>query len=223
MKIGIIGNGKMGQLISTLAEKRGHKIVFRSNSSNPIDNFELKEIDIAIDFSTPKSAYKNISHAINNGIPTISGTTGWLDKIQDIQNLCNKKNGSFLHSSNFSIGMNLFFELNKKLSTLIKSYNYDITIHEKHHKNKLDIPSGTAIKLSNDINNISNNEVNIKSTRMNDIIGEHSIMCESLNDTIEIKHIAKNRKDFAVGAIIAAEWLINKKGVFGMTDVLKGL
>jgi len=221
MKIAILGNGKMGILISKLAIQRGHTIVTVSSSKNPGKDLDLSDTDVAIDFSTPNSAFDNISHAIKNGIPTISGTTGWLDKINEIYKLCNKKeNGAFLHSSNFSLGMNMFFKLNKNLAQLMQKKEYNSSIHETHHKNKLDSPSGTAISLQNDINSILGEKSKITSERINQITGTHKVIYSCNEDEIEIKHTAKNRNGFAMGAVLAAEWIKGKNGVFTLNDII---
>ena len=221
MNIIIMGNGKMGKQIAKLAQQRNHNIIKIADSNNQGELLDLKEADVCIEFSTPETAFKNISHSIKSGIPVISGTTGWLNKIEEIKDICNTYNGSFLYSENFSIGMNILFELNKKLAHLMKEQNYDCTINEIHHKQKIDAPSGTAKKLANNIKEILMYETNIAYERKNDVIGEHNIIYSSEEDLIKITHIAKNREAFAYGAIIAAEWIINKKGIFNFYDVIK--
>ena len=221
MKIAILGNGKMGRRISELATEKGHKIVITSCSENTAISLDLSIADVAIDFSTPTTAFENISHAINSGIPVISGTTAWLEKLQDVKDLCIAKEGAFLYASNFSLGMNIVFELNKKLTKLVKNQKYEVKIHETHHNEKLDSPSGTAKTLATDTKNILQKEINITSDRIKDVSGTHIITYSSSADKIEIKHTAKNRDGFAMGAIIAAEWIIGRKGVFCLQDVLK--
>ncbi|MDA1009022.1 MAG: 4-hydroxy-tetrahydrodipicolinate reductase [Bacteroidetes bacterium] len=220
MKIAILGNGKMGKRISELAIKKGHSIVCISDSKTPAKSLDLSIADVAIDFSTPTAAFENISHAINSGIPIISGTTAWLDKLQNINDLCIKKEGAFLYASNFSLGVNIFFELNKKLATLMKNQSYESKIHEIHHTQKLDSPSGTAITLAVQMNEILMTKTKITADRIDDIPGTHQITYSSKVDEIEIKHTANNRDGFAMGAIIAAEWIIGKKGIYSMKDVL---
>ena len=220
MKIAILGNGKMGKRIGRLAKINGDKIVVTSSSNRPAISIDLNIADVAIDFSTPFSAFENISHAINSGIPVISGTTAWLEKMQDIERLCIERNGAFLYASNFSLGMNIFFELNKKLAELMRNHKYESQIHEIHHTEKLDSPSGTAITLAKQMENILSAESKITTDRIDDVPGTHQITYSSLVDEIKIKHIAKNRDGFAMGAIIAAEWIIGKKGIFSMKDVL---
>ena len=220
MKIAILGNGRMGKQISQLAKQRGHTIACISSSERPAHTLELNTSDIAIDFSTPTTAFNNISHAINSGIPVISGTTGWLDKLSEIKELCISKSGAFLYASNFSLGMNIFFELNKKLTNLMKNQNYKSTIHEIHHTQKLDSPSGTAKTLGKQMNEILNKNTPITAERIANEIGTHTVTYRSAVDEIDITHTAKNRDGFAMGAIIAAEWIIGKKGIFSMKDVL---
>ncbi|MDC0204576.1 4-hydroxy-tetrahydrodipicolinate reductase [Flavobacteriales bacterium] len=220
MNIVLFGNGKMGKLIGKLATEKGHKIVAVSSSNNPTNSLDLSAIDVAIDFSTPTTAFENIKHAINNRVPVISGTTGWLDQLEVIEDLCKANNGAFLYASNFSVGMNLFFKLNKQLSLLMKNQQYESNIHEIHHAEKLDSPSGTAKKLAKDMGSILNNQPPITADRIESVLGVHSITFTSLEDEIEIKHTANNRNGFAIGAIRAAEWIIDKKGVFTLDDVL---
>ena len=220
MKIAILGNGKMGKRIGELAKRNRDKIVAVSSSNRPAISIDLSVADVAIDFSTPSSAFENISHAISSGIPVVSGTTGWLEKMKDIERLCIERNGAFLYASNFSLGMNIFFEINKKLAELMKNHKYESKIHETHHTEKLDSPSGTAIALAEQMENILNTKSQITNDRINNVTGTHQITYSSSVDEIEIKHIAKNRDGFAIGAIIAAEWIIGKKGIFSMKDVL---
>jgi len=220
MKIAILGNGRMGKHISELAKKRGHIIVCVSSSENPANTLDVSTADVAVDFSTPTTAFNNIKHAIESGIPVISGTTGWLNKLSEIEELCISKSGAFLYTSNFSLGMNIFFELNKKLAKLIKDQNYKSTIHEIHHTQKLDSPSGTAKTLWKQMDGILKNNTPITTERIVDETGTHTVTYRSSVDEIEIKHTAKNRDGFAMGAIIAAEWIQNKKGIFNMQDVL---
>jgi len=220
MKIAILGNGKMGKKITELSIKKGHSVVCISSSNNPAKLLNLNIADVAIDFSTPSTAFENVAHAINSGVPVISGTTAWLDKLQNINDLCIAKGGAFLHASNFSLGANIFLEINKTLAKLMRNQNYESNIHEIHHTQKLDSPSGTAIALSKQINKIRGDNTPITSHRVNNNAGTHQITYSSKEDKIEIKHTANNRDCFAIGAIIAAEWIIGKKGVYSMKDVL---
>ena len=231
MKIALLGYGKMGKVIERIALERGHEIVLRKSSASSFDG--LDNADVAIDFSVPSSAVTNISECLNNGIPVISGTTGWLEDYNKMVALCEEKNGAFIYGSNFSLGVNLFFELNNYLAKMMSKFNqYKVTMEEIHHTQKLDAPSGTAITLAKGIienSNYSNwtldnpneNEIQIDAKRIENVPGTHSIFYTSEVDTIEIKHTAHNRDGFALGSIIAAEWLVGKKGVFTMKDVLE--
>lgn len=230
MKIALIGYGKMGKTIEKLAVEAGHKIVFKSTSSTADGDLSLA--DVAIEFSTPETAFQNIKKALDSGIPVVSGTTGWLDRYSEIEECCKNKNGSFLYASNFSIGVNLFFAINEFAGKLMSSYkDYIVSIDEIHHTAKKDAPSGTAISLAEDILKLSSktewvlnkeerNKISIFSHREEDVKGTHIITYSSTIDTIQLKHEAHSREGFAKGAILAAEWLKNKKGVFTMKDVL---
>mgnify|MGYP006150205161 CR=1 FL=1 len=230
MKIALLGYGKMGKEIEKIAISRGHKIVIRKDLDDKID---INLADVAIDFSVPKAAFSNISNCLNHQVPVISGTTGWLDKYEDAISLCKEKKGAFIYASNYSLGVNIFFELNKQLAKMMKAVEgYDISMEEIHHTKKLDAPSGTAITLAKGIieNTSKNNwELNEKTSQENipiiakripDVPGTHSVWYTSEEDTIEIKHTAHSRKGFALGAVIAAEWISGKTGVFSMKDVL---
>ena len=218
MNIALIGYGKMGQLIEQIALEKGHRISIIVNSSNSIENHDFSSIDVAIDFSTPNSAYHSIKCVLTQGIPVVSGTTAWLENLDDVKQLAKEKATGFLYASNFSIGVNLFFELNKKLSQLMQNQSeYKVSIKEIHHAEKLDIPSGTALSLQSQISNT----INIVSERTNNVTGTHIVNYYSEIDSICITHQAHNRKGFALGALIAAEWIIDKKGCFSMSDILK--
>ncbi|WP_452602514.1 4-hydroxy-tetrahydrodipicolinate reductase [Pontimicrobium sp. MEBiC06410] len=230
MKIALLGYGKMGKTIETIAVKRGHTIVIKANADTIYD---ITQADIAIDFSLPKVAFSNISNCINNNIPVISGTTGWLDDYDKIETLCKAKNGAFIYASNFSLGVTIFFELNKTLAKMMSSLKeYNISMEEIHHTQKLDAPSGTAISLANDIIEVNdqyntwgldqsaNGSLPITAKRIENVPGTHTITYKSEVDTIDITHTAHNREGFALGAVIAAEWLLGKTGVFTMKDVL---
>ena len=210
----------MGKLITVLAEEKGYDIVLKTNSNLPFEKCNLKDVDVAIDFSTPETAFNNISHAIKNNIPIISGTTGWLEKLEEIKKLCTKHNGAFLYASNFSIGVNMFFKINTELAKLMQNKNYKTSISETHHLEKLDKPSGTAKTISEDIHKELKITPNIISHRIEKKIGTHEIMYESAIDNIKIVHEAKSRDGFALGALKAAEWIRNKKGIFSMHNVL---
>ena len=217
MKIALVGYGKMGKAIEQLAIDRGHVISHKFTSQNPITKEKLKDIDVAIDFSLPNVAFDNISTLLNEGIAVVSGTTGWLQQLNEVRNIALNKQTAFIHATNFSVGVNLFFELNKKLAELMKNQNdYFCSIEETHHTTKIDAPSGTAITLNEQLNQL----IEIQSFRKTDAIGTHNVKYTSKTDSIEITHEAKNRKGFASGAVIAAEWIIDKKGCFSMKDVL---
>ena len=227
----------MGKEIEKIAISRGHKINLKIDINNPEDLTieNLKECDVAIEFTIPGSAVKNYNICFDAGIPVVSGTTGWLDKKDEVHQKCNKTNGTFFYGSNFSVGVNLFFELNKKLADLMAPRaEYDVEITEVHHTQKLDAPSGTAISLADDILEIipgkqswvnnqlpSENEINIKSERIGQVPGIHTIKYESDVDFIEITHSAKSRKGFAFGAVLAAEYCLGNKGILTMKDLLK--
>lgn len=230
MNIALLGYGKMGKAIETIALQRQHKIVLKVTSDN--SDFDLTGVDIAIDFSTPTTVVNNITKCFNANVPVISGTTGWLDQYDAIVNLCKEKKGTFLYASNFSLGVNIFFEINKVLSKLMKDLpEYKTSIEEIHHTQKLDAPSGTAITLAEDIiknsdyktwalGTTKNNELGITAKRIDNVPGTHEINYQSKVDTLQIKHTAHSREGFALGAVIAAEWMVNKKGVFTMKNVL---
>ena len=224
MNIAIFGYGKMGKKIEEHAQKKGHKILAKSNSKNPAKKSNLLNVDVIIDFSTPSSAFENISYGINNKIPVISGTTNWLSKIDQIHKLCDENNGAFLYSSNFSLGVNIFFDINRRLAELMKKNNYKVSISETHHAEKIDSPSGTAITIYNDIKkNKNEEEIPIISNRKSNEIGTHEVSYTSEIDSLIIKHVAKSRDGFAVGALLAAEWIQNKKGIFTFEDVIKSI
>jgi 4-hydroxy-tetrahydrodipicolinate reductase len=230
MKIALLGYGKMGKVIERIALERGHEIVLRKTSSNSFEGIE--NADVAIEFSVPNAAVANISTSLNAGIPVVSGTTGWLEEYTKMTQLCEEKNTAFIYGSNFSLGVNLFFELNNYLAQLMSKFDqYTIKMEEVHHTQKLDAPSGTAISLANSIinhthydewtlENPQENELVIDAKRIENVPGTHSVFYTSEVDTIEIKHTAHNRDGFALGSVIAAEWILGKKGVFTMKDVL---
>ena len=215
----------MGREIEQVALEHGHVIIFKINSKNTheLNTKNLSEIDIAIEFSTPKSAFENISFCLMNNTPIISGTTGWMKKIDQIHTLCKEKKGAFLYAENFSIGMNIFFQLNKYLAELMILKNYDLQITETHHESKKDTPSGTAIKIESDIKKSlkKDGDIPITSNRIGNIKGEHEVEYFAQSESIHIKHTAHNRKGFAKGVILATEFLENKTGIFSMRDVIK--
>jgi 4-hydroxy-tetrahydrodipicolinate reductase len=237
MKIILIGYGKMGKEIERLALGRGHEIIAKIDVENQADLQVLtsSDADVAIEFSNPASAYSNILTCINKQIPVVCGTTGWLEKKAEIETLTKEKNSTFFYASNYSIGVNLFFRLNKMLAQLMAPQkDYDIYTNEIHHLEKKDSPSGTAITIAEGIidayvtkdkwvnNEIpASNEVAIWSQRESIIPGTHTVKYISKVDQIEITHEAFSREGFALGAVIAAEWVQDKKGVLGMDDMLK--
>ncbi|WP_179018670.1 4-hydroxy-tetrahydrodipicolinate reductase [Winogradskyella forsetii] len=230
MKIALLGYGRMGKSIEEIALNRNHSITLKVEDAS--SDYDFKNADVAIDFSIPSAAVFNIKKALDAGVPVISGTTGWLDQYDEVIAYCKEKNGTFLYASNFSLGVNLFFELNKKLSTLLSGFpDYSTEIEEIHHTQKLDAPSGTAITLAEQIieqTNYTNwtldqpksNEIHIEAKRIENVPGTHEITYNSEIDAISIKHTAHSRQGFAMGAVIAAEWIKDKKGIFSMKDVL---
>ncbi len=231
MKIALLGYGKMGKVIERIALERGHEIVLKKSSSDTFDG--LENADVAIDFSIPTAAVTNISACLNQGVPVVSGTTGWLENYDEMTALCQEKKGAFLYGSNFSLGVNLFFELNDFLAKMMAKFStvYKVSMEEIHHTQKLDSPSGTAISLAKGIiahseyeswteGKAADNQIHIEAKRIENVPGTHSVQYSSDVDFIEIKHVAHNREGFALGAVVAAEWIIGKKGVFSMKDVL---
>ena len=230
MKIAVLGYGRMGKEIEKIAISRGHEILIKKDIDALID---ITLADVAIDFSEPGSAFNNISDCIKNNVPVISGTTGWLDKYEDAVILCKKEKGAFIYASNFSLGVNIFFELNKQLAKMMRNLeDYRISMEEIHHTKKLDAPSGTAITLAEGIiensskenwelgENTSEENIPIVAKRIPDVPGTHAVLYRSEVDSLEIKHTAHSRKGFALGAIVASEWILGKTGVFSMKDVL---
>ena len=231
MKIALLGYGKMGQVIERIALERGHEIVLKKDETNTFEG--LSNADVAIDFSVPTAAVDNISSCFHANVPVISGTTGWLEHYDAVVALCNEKKGAFISSSNFSLGVNLFFELNEYLAKIMSKFdNYTVDMEEIHHTQKLDAPSGTAISLAKGVIKNSSytnwtldqpkkDQIHIEAKRIGMVPGTHTVTYNSAVDAIEIKHTAHNREGFALGAVIAAEWIIGKKGVFTMKDVLE--
>lgn len=236
MKIALLGYGKMGHAIEEIALQKGHQIVLRINDLNLDDltKENIQQADVAIEFTNPQSAVDNILFCLNENVPVVSGTTGWLEHFKTVEQKCKEENGTFLYASNFSVGVNIFFELNKKLAALMKPHpGYDVSLEEIHHTQKKDAPSGTAITLAEQIiesslqkNKWTNsesknkNELSIISKRIDEIPGTHSVKYFSEVDDIEIIHTAHSRKGFAEGAVLAAEFIGDKKGIFSMKDVL---
>jgi 4-hydroxy-tetrahydrodipicolinate reductase len=235
MKIALIGYGKMGKAIEKIAIQRGHEIVLKISVDN-LEDFtpeNLKKADVAIEFTGPHSAFDNINVLLSNHVPVVSGSTGWLEKLPQIVHKTNAENGAFLYASNFSVGVNIFFAINKKLAALMNEQsNYDVRVHEVHHTEKKDAPSGTAITLAEQIleevkrkqswtmDQPASNQLQITAERIDPAPGTHTITYSSAIDDIEITHTAHNREGFATGAVLAAEFLHNKKGIYSMSDVL---
>jgi 4-hydroxy-tetrahydrodipicolinate reductase len=237
MNIALIGYGKMGKAIEEIALQRGHQIVLKIDITNAHDfnPANLSKADVAIEFTGPESAVENIKKCIEAGVPVVSGSTGWLDKWEEVVQYCKEKNGGLLYASNFSIGVNIFFEANRQLAALMSDRTeYNVAIEEIHHTQKKDAPSGTSITLAEGIlENLSaknkwvlgdtanQNELSIISKRIDPAPGTHIITYDSPVDSIEIKHTAHSRTGFASGAVLAADFMIEKKGIYGMRDVLK--
>jgi 4-hydroxy-tetrahydrodipicolinate reductase len=230
MNIALFGYGKMGKMIEKVAKERGHNIVAKIDVDTP--EIDFSTMDVAIDFSMPDAAFENITSCFENGVPVISGTTGWLHDYEKAIDLCQEKKGGFIYASNFSLGVNIFFELNSYLGGMMKNLEqYQVSIEEIHHTQKLDAPSGTAITLAEGVikntdykkwklDEASKDEIPITAKRIDKVPGTHTVAYESKVDGIEIKHTAHNREGFALGAVIAAEWIKGKTGVFSMKDVL---
>jgi len=236
MKIALIGYGKMGHAIEEIALQKGHEIVLRITDEN-LEEFNKENIqraDVAIEFTNPHSAVENILFCLKANVAVVCGTTGWLTQLNLIEEKCKELNGAFLYASNFSVGVNIFFELNKKLAALLKPHSsYHVAIEEIHHTQKKDAPSGTAITLAEQIIEVSGeknkwvnqdstneNELSIISKRIDEVPGTHSVEYSSSVDDIKIIHTAHNRKGFAEGAVLAAEFLKGKKGIYSMKEVL---
>lgn len=235
MKIALIGYGKMGQAIERIAQQRGHEVVLRISTANRADmtTENLRNADVAIEFSVPHVARQNVLECLESGLAVVSGTTGWNEHLQEARDKAIQKGTAFLHASNFSIGVNIFFEVNKLLARLMAGRNeYDVKVEETHHIHKKDAPAGTAITLAEQIiahrgghtawtlNEADNNTIPIFSHRIGEVPGTHHVSYSSEIDTIDITHTAHNRNGFALGAVLAAEFLTGKKGVYTMTDVL---
>ena len=231
MRIALLGYGKMGKTIEQIALQRGHEIVLKIDKGD--NDYNIREADVAIDFSIPSAAVSNITTCLKNGIPIISGTTGWLNRFDDMVALCKERDGAFIYASNYSLGVNIFFELNRQLAKMMSSLKqYNVSMEEIHHTQKLDAPSGTAITLAEGIiehtdytnweldNSDSKNTLPIVAKRIENIPGTHQVDYNSEVDNISISHTAHNRQGFALGAVIAAEWIVGKTGIFTMKDVL---
>ena len=236
MNIALIGYGRMGHEIETIAVKRGHVVKLIVDQDNTIDLNEanLKGVDVAIEFSSPGAAFENIKKCLKLKVPVVSGTTGWLEDYKKVVEICKNENSTFIHSSNFSIGVNLLFRLNKELARQMDRYrDYSVSVEEIHHTKKLDAPSGTAITLAEGIieehsdydrwcfeNDKKSNCIPIRCIREGLVPGTHTITWDSDIDTITLRHEAKNRKGLAMGAVVAAEFIQSRNGIFTMNDVM---
>lgn len=241
MKIALIGYGKMGKTIENIAIQRGHEIVLKLDVNNPEDFEKLSEADVAIEFTRPESAVGNLEKCIAAGVPVVCGTTGWLKHFDEITEKVKAQNSGFFYASNYSVGVNIFFEINRKLAEMMNTQpQYNVRMEEIHHTQKLDAPSGTAITLAEGILNKVERKANwvciedntaltegkvdenivITARRIDPAPGTHIVTYTSSIDTVEISHTAHSREGFATGAVLAAEWLVGKKGVFSMKDML---
>lgn len=237
MNILLLGYGKMGKEIEKIAIGRGHQITHKIDLNNLADlkNINPAKVDTAIEFSGPEAAIANLLYCLNNGIPVVSGSTGWLDKKTEIDTICLQKKGAFFYASNYSLGVNIFFHINRVLAKVMSRYaTYNVALEETHHTEKKDAPSGTALTLAKDImdqikvktswvNTAAHelSQLSIVSKRETHVPGTHIVRYDSQVDSIEIKHTAHSREGFALGAVVAAEWLQGKQGVFGMDDMME--
>jgi 4-hydroxy-tetrahydrodipicolinate reductase len=244
MKIALLGYGKMGKIIEKIALDRRHEIVLKIDQNNleELTTENLQNADVAIEFSTPHTALANITHCLNAGVPVVAGTTGWHDSLSDIKQRCEQESLSFIYGTNFSVGVNIFFHVNKMLAKIMNGYvYYDVQVEEIHHTQKLDSPSGTAITIAEGIienitakkdwvnvltaegleatDNIKAEELLIESYRIDSVPGTHTVIYDSEIDAIEFKHTAHNRNGFALGAVMAAEWIQDKKGFYSVEDM----
>ncbi len=234
MKIALLGYGKMGKAIEKIALERGHEIVLKIGLENKAEatTENLKQADVVIEFTGPESAFENVSKCLNAGLAVVCGSTGWNEKLEEAKVICAKNNAALIQASNFSVGVNLFFELNKMAAKLMQAHpEYKVQVDETHHTQKLDAPSGTAISIAEQI--IDNypgfsswsvtpeeNQLPINAFRVDDVPGTHVVKYSSAIDDIELTHTAHSRTGFALGAVLAAEFINNKKGIFTMRDVL---
>ena len=237
MKIALIGYGKMGKEIEQILIARGHTIplIIDLNNTNDLDTAHLQKVDVAIEFTTPSTAYGNVVKCLEEGVPVVCGTTAWLDKLPEVEQLCKEKNGAFFYASNYSIGVNIFFEINRRLAQLMNRFGeYDVTIEETHHTQKKDAPSGTAVTLAVGVlENLDRKqkwvcgsttvpeELEVVAIRRSVVPGTHTVTYESDVDALSITHMAKSRRGFALGAVLAAEFLHGKTGIFSMKDLMQ--
>jgi 4-hydroxy-tetrahydrodipicolinate reductase len=237
LHITLLGYGRMGHEIEKIMMARGHKLHLVIDSRNDwmSQKDKLTQTDIAIDFSIPEAALENIFNCLDAGIPVVSGTTGWHNRLDEVKQHCVATDGALFYAPNFSLGMNMVFHLNKSMASMIKNTAYEAYLRETHHKYKKDAPSGTAIKLANDIISLSNKykawtndtsepkKLYIESVRVNEVPGTHEIVYQSPEDEIIISHMAKGREGFAMGAVVAAEFLYGRKGIYNMDDLIENL
>ena len=237
MKIALIGYGKMGKEIEQILIARGHTIplIIDLNNTNDLDTAHLQKVDVAIEFTTPSTAYGNVVKCLEEGVPVVCGTTAWLDKLPEVEQLCKEKNGAFFYASNYSIGVNIFFEINRRLAQLMNRFGeYDVTIEETHHTQKKDAPSGTAVTLAEGVlENLDRKqkwvcgtttvpeELEVVAIRRSVVPGTHTVTYESDVDALSITHMAKSCRGFALGAVLAAEFLHGKTGIFSMKDLMQ--
>ena len=237
MKIALIGYGKMGKEIEQILIARGHTIplIIDLNNTNDLDTAHLQKVDVAIEFTTPSTAYGNVVKCLEEGVPVVCGTTAWLDKLPEVEQLCKEKNGAFFYASNYSIGVNIFFEINRRLAQLMNRFGeYDVTIEETHHTQKKDAPSGTAVTLAEGVlENLDRKqkwvcgtttvpeELEVVAIRRSVVPGTHTVTYESDVDALSITHMAKSRRGFALGAVLAAEFLHGKTGIFSMKGLMQ--
>ena len=237
MKIALICYGKMGKEIEQILIARGHTIplIIDLNNTNDLDAAHLQKVDVAIEFTTPSTAYGNVVKCLEAGVPVVCGTTAWLDNLPQVEQLCKEKNGAFFYASNYSIGVNIFFEINRRLAQLMNRFGeYDVTIEETHHTQKKDAPSGTAVTLAEGVlENLDRKqkwvcgtttvpeELEVVAIRRSVVPGTHTVTYESDVDALSITHMAKSRRGFALGAVLAAEFLHGKTGIFSMKDLMQ--
>jgi 4-hydroxy-tetrahydrodipicolinate reductase len=245
MNIALLGYGKMGKIIEKIATDRKHNIILKIDHDNQheLTAENLKKADVVIEFTMPASVLSNIQHCFDAGVPVVVGTTGWYEHLQEVKENCIDSNSTLLYASNFSVGVNIFFHINRKLAKLMNNYPYyDVQVEEIHHTQKLDSPSGTAITIAEGIidnldrkkewmnvltaegndaddSSLKNEQVLIESFRIDSVPGTHTVIYDSEVDTIEFKHTAHNRNGFALGAVLAAEWVHNKKGFFSVQEM----
>lgn len=236
MKVAIIGYGKMGREIEAVLRSRGHEValIIDADNAGDLNAPNLAKVDVAIEFSAPGAALGNIMKCLEAGTPVVCGTTAWLDRYDEVVEKCRATDGAFFYASNYSIGVNVFFRINRELAALMNRFSeYDVTLNEIHHTQKKDAPSGTAITLAEGIlaecarkeqwhlgTTTEPSLLEVNAQRRSVVPGTHTVVWESPADTITIDHTAKNRSGFAVGAVVAAEYLIGKKGVYTMSDML---